>query len=114
MADKDVFISYKAEETEEAAWVKSVLESNGISCWMAPSCIPGGSSYAVEIPQAIRNARGACFYVYIDAVLFAAAAVRCFRGYSIVNSVSLFLILSFTVNLYFLKQFIYQAFSNIG
>lgn len=57
MANKDVFISYKAEEIEEASWVKSVLESNGISCWMAPSCIPGGSSYAVEIPQAIRQAK---------------------------------------------------------
>ena len=54
---KDVFISYKAEEIEEASWVKSVLESNGITCWMAPSCIPGGSSYAVEIPQAIRQAK---------------------------------------------------------
>lgn len=54
---KDVFISYKAEEIEEASWVKSVLESNGISCWMAPACIPGGSSYAVEIPQAIREAK---------------------------------------------------------
>ncbi len=54
---RDVFISYKAEEIEEASWVKSVLESNGISCWMAPSCIPGGSSYAVEIPQAIRQAK---------------------------------------------------------
>ena len=57
MANKDVFISYKAEEIEEASWVKSVLESNGISCWMAPACIPGGSSYAVEIPQAIRQAK---------------------------------------------------------
>lgn len=54
---KDVFISYKAEEIEEAGWVKSVLESNGISCWMAPSCIPGGSSYAVEIPHAIKEAK---------------------------------------------------------
>ncbi len=54
---KEVFISYKAEEIEEASWVKSVLESNGISCWMAPSCIPGGSSYAMEIPNAIRSAK---------------------------------------------------------
>ncbi len=54
---KDVFISYKAEEFDEANWVKSTLETNGISCWMAPSCIPGGSSYAVEIPQAIREAK---------------------------------------------------------
>lgn len=54
---KDVFISYKSEEFEEASWVKSVLESNGISCWMAPSSIPGGSNYAIEIPQAIKQAK---------------------------------------------------------
>lgn len=57
MANKDVFISYKSEELEEASWVKSILENNGISCWMAPACIPGGSSYAVEIPQAIKQAK---------------------------------------------------------
>ncbi len=54
---KDVFISYKAEEADEANWVKSALETNGISCWMAPACIPGGSSYATEIPQAIRQSK---------------------------------------------------------
>ena len=54
---KDVFISYKTEEKEEAGWVKSVLEENGISCWIAPACIPGGSSYAIEIPQAIKQAK---------------------------------------------------------
>jgi hypothetical protein len=54
---KDVFISYKSEELEEASWVKSVLEANGISCWMAPDCIQGGSSYAEAIPQGIRDAK---------------------------------------------------------
>lgn len=54
---KDVFISYKAEEADEANWVKSALETNGISCWMAPACIPGGSSYATEIPQAIKQSK---------------------------------------------------------
>ncbi len=54
---KDIFISYKTEEFDEANWVKNILETNGISCWMAPASIPGGSSYAVEIPQAIRNAK---------------------------------------------------------
>lgn len=54
---KDVFISYKTEEFEEASWVKSVLENNGISCWMAPESIPGGSSYAIEIPKAIRECK---------------------------------------------------------
>ncbi len=57
MKKKDVFISYKSEEFDEAEWVRSTLENNGVSCWMAPSCIPGGSSYAVEIPQAIRNCK---------------------------------------------------------
>lgn len=57
MEKKEVFISYKTEEFDEANWVRSTLEHNGISCWMAPMCIPGGSSYAVEIPQAIKNCR---------------------------------------------------------
>ena len=57
MPNKDVFISYKAEEMDQANWVKSNLENNGVSCWMAPECIPGGSSYATEIPQAIRCAK---------------------------------------------------------
>lgn len=54
---KDVFISYKTEEFDEANWVKTTLETNGISCWMAPMCIAGGSSYAVAIPQAIRECK---------------------------------------------------------
>ncbi|MBQ8682907.1 MAG: TIR domain-containing protein [Clostridia bacterium] len=54
---KEVFISYKTEEFDEANWVRSTLEHNGISCWMAPMSIPGGSSYAVEIPQAIKGCK---------------------------------------------------------
>lgn len=57
MKATDVFISYKAEEFDEASWVKATLEHNGITCWMAPMSIPGGSSYALEIPQAIRNCK---------------------------------------------------------
>lgn len=53
----DVFISYKAEEYEEASGVKKALEKNGISCWMAPESIIGGSSYAAEIPKAIKECR---------------------------------------------------------
>ena len=52
---KAVFISYKTEEFDDANWVRATLENNGISCWMAPMCIPGGSSYAVEIPNAIKQ-----------------------------------------------------------
>lgn len=54
MNGKDVFISYKAEEYDEAKWVKTELEKNGISCWMAPMSIIGGASYATEIPKAIK------------------------------------------------------------
>lgn len=57
---KQVFISYKSEEYDDANWVKSVLEKNGISCWMAPMSIRGGSNYASEIPQAIKIARFLC------------------------------------------------------
>ena len=55
MNEKDVFISYKAEELNEAMWVRDRLEEQGISCWLAPGSIPGGSSYAVQIPRAIRE-----------------------------------------------------------
>lgn len=57
MEKKEVFISYKSEDENQAQWLKSVLETNGISCWMAPASIPGGSNYAKEIPQAIENCR---------------------------------------------------------
>ncbi len=53
----DVFISYKSEEKVEASWVKKVLNENKISCWMAPESIPGGSSYADEINEAIKNCK---------------------------------------------------------
>lgn len=58
----DVFISYKTEDFRQADWVREVLEHNGIRCWMAPASIPGGSSYAAEIPAAIRECR---FFVLI-------------------------------------------------
>ncbi len=49
------FISYKTDDLEQALWVKERLSEKGIPCWMAPDSIPGGSSYAQEIPKAIRN-----------------------------------------------------------
>lgn len=54
---KDVFISYKSEDYAQASWVRDVLETNGISCWIAPDCIPGGSNYALEIPKAIDGCK---------------------------------------------------------
>ena len=54
---KEIFISYSTIDTTQAETVRNVLEKNGISCWMAPRDIPGGSNYTKEIPIAIRNCK---------------------------------------------------------
>ena len=53
----DVFISYSTKEFGAAAAVRAMLVEKGISCWMAPDSIPGGSNYTKEIPVAIRSCR---------------------------------------------------------
>ena len=52
---KDVFISYKSDEFDTAFWIYNSFKENGVSAWMAPMDIPGGSSYALEITNAIKN-----------------------------------------------------------
>lgn len=54
---KEVFISYSSTDLTSAETVRNVLEKNGLSCWMAPRDIPGGSNYTKEIPIAIRNCK---------------------------------------------------------
>lgn len=54
---KEVFISYSSVDSAQATTVRNVLEKNGLSCWMAPRDIPGGSNYTREIPIAIRNCK---------------------------------------------------------
>ena len=54
---KEVFISYSSVDFSQADTLRSVLEKNGLSCWMAPRDIPGGSNYTKEIPIAIRNCK---------------------------------------------------------
>lgn len=54
---KEIFISYSTIDTQSAETVRNVLEKNGLSCWMAPRDIPGGSNYTKEIPEAIRNCK---------------------------------------------------------
>ena len=54
---KEVFISYSTVDMANAETVRNVLEKNGLSCWMAPRDIPGGSNYTKEIPIAIRNCK---------------------------------------------------------
>ncbi len=54
---KEIFISYSTIDAVNAETVRNVLEKNGLSCWMAPRDIPGGSNYTKEIPNAIRNCK---------------------------------------------------------
>lgn len=53
----DVFISYSSKDIDITEQVRQILETNGISCWIAPRNIPGGSNYAREIPAAIRGCK---------------------------------------------------------
>ena len=50
-----VFISYSSKEYDKANALRQVLETNGITCWMAPQSIPSGSDYSREIPKAIKE-----------------------------------------------------------
>ena len=55
--DSFVFISYSSREIETANQLKHILETNGVSCWMAPQSIPAGSDYGMEIPKAIEKCK---------------------------------------------------------
>jgi tetratricopeptide (TPR) repeat protein len=52
----DVFISYSSVDRTIADAVCASLESNGVSCWIAPRDIPAGS-YAAAIVKAINDSR---------------------------------------------------------
>lgn len=52
---KTVFISYSSLDSQAVDRVIRLLEQMQISYWKAPEMIPAGSSYAREIPQAIRD-----------------------------------------------------------
>lgn len=53
----DVFISYSSIDREAADTVCSILEENGISCWMAPRDITPGVPFAEAIIDAIKESR---------------------------------------------------------
>lgn len=55
MHKPEVFISYNSQEHHLAQTICTVLEQNGIACWIAPRDIPTGSNYASEIPKAIKT-----------------------------------------------------------
>lgn len=53
--EKKVFISYSSKEMKVARQVCEYLESNGVSCWIAPRNINPGDNYATQIVHAIRD-----------------------------------------------------------
>jgi len=53
----EVFISYSNEDESVATAICSALESQNISCWMAPRDIPPGVTWAVAIINAIKQSR---------------------------------------------------------
>ncbi|MCM1159125.1 MAG: TIR domain-containing protein [Bacteroidales bacterium] len=56
MAEKKyVFVSYSSRDGKYVNPIVKLLEESGIYCWKAPEMIPAGSSYAREIPRAIKD-----------------------------------------------------------
>jgi hypothetical protein len=53
----DVFISYSSIDKAAADTVCSVLEQNGISCWMAPRNITPGLDFAEAIIDGIKSSK---------------------------------------------------------
>ena len=49
-----VFVSYSSKEFEIAEEIRRRIEGAGVATWMAPASIEGGTSYAEQIPRAIR------------------------------------------------------------
>lgn len=54
-AEKPIFISYSSKDGEYVSKIINELERIGAPYWKAPEMIPAGSSYAKEIPPAIRS-----------------------------------------------------------
>lgn len=52
---KSVFISYSSKDKTFVQKIVKMLKEMGVNCWKAPEMIPAGSSYAKEIPKAIRE-----------------------------------------------------------
>ncbi len=53
----DVFISYSSVDTTAGETVCSILEQNGISCWMAPRDITPGLDFAEAIIDGIKSSK---------------------------------------------------------
>lgn len=55
MGEHTVFVSYSSKDIEIVNYIVFKLQDMNIPYWKAPEMIPAGSSYAKEIPIAIRN-----------------------------------------------------------
>lgn len=53
----EVFISYSTGDASTADRLCEFIEGQGISCWIAPRDIPGGSKWPAAIVKAIQGAR---------------------------------------------------------
>jgi TolB-like protein/Tfp pilus assembly protein PilF len=53
----DIFISYSSLDKETADMICSILEENGISCWMAPRNITPGVPFAEAIIDGIKSSK---------------------------------------------------------
>ena len=54
---KDVFISYAGEDEAAVSTIVRVLESSGISCWVAYRDLPEGDRFAEYIPPALEECK---------------------------------------------------------
>jgi hypothetical protein len=54
---QDIFISYSSIDKTSAETVCSVLEENGISCWIAPRDITPGIDFAEAIIDGIKSSK---------------------------------------------------------
>lgn len=52
---KTVFVSYSSQDRKLVNAIVNMMKEEGISYWIAPEMIPAGSSYAREIPRAIKE-----------------------------------------------------------
>jgi TolB-like protein/cytochrome c-type biogenesis protein CcmH/NrfG len=67
MTTPDVFISYASQDTAVANALVAALESQEITCWIAPRDVTPGTHYASEIVHAIDSAKAIVLILSKDA-----------------------------------------------
>ena len=67
-ASAPIFISYASQDVDTANAVCRSLESQGMSCWLAPRDVKPGAQYADAIVHAINDAKAIVLVMSADAV----------------------------------------------